>query len=84
MTCPHNADSRTRKEFGAALWGILFHRRSRKRIAGKRGLSMLALAAVRQIGSRQSRGGEATCEALDWMARFFVPSLLILILVKMA
>ena len=53
MTCPHNADSRTRKEFGAALWGILFHRRSRKRIAGKRGLSMLALAAVQQIGSRQ-------------------------------
>ena len=84
MTCPHNADSRTRKEFGAALWGILFHRRSKKRIAGKRGLSMLALAAVQQIGSRQSRVAKPLAKLLTRWLVFFVPSLLILILVKMA
>lgn len=83
MTCPHNADSRTRKEFGAALWGILFHRRSRKWIAGKRGLSMLALAAVQQIGSRQSRVAKPLAKLLTGWLVFFVPSLLILILVKM-
>lgn len=42
--------------------------RSRKRIAGKRGLSMLALAAVRQIGSRQSRVAKPLAKLLTgWL-----------------